>query len=184
MNTNRTSRNGKVYSMAVIALMTAITCVVAPFSVPIGPVPISLTTLAIYLSLYILGWKKAAVSCLLYILIGLAGVPVFSGFTGGIAKLLGPTGGYIIGYIPMALIAGLAIDKFPRRLLQFAGLIVGTAVCYAFGTAWFCFQSGSGLAAALSLCVFPFIPVDLVKMIIASIAAPEIRKRLDKAKKS
>lgn len=184
MNTQHTARNKKVYTMAVIALMTAITCIVAPLSIPIGPVPISLTNFAIYLALYILGWKKGTVSYLLYLLIGLVGVPVFSGFTGGIGKLLGPTGGYIIGFIPMAIIAGIVIDKFSRRWIQFAGLIVGTAVCYAFGTAWYCLQSGTNAAAALSLCVIPFIPVDLIKMIITIIAAPKIRKQLDKARKA
>ena len=85
-----------------------------------------------------LGWKRGTISYLVYLLIGLVGVPVFSGFTGGIGRLAGPTGGYIIGFIAMAVIAGLVIDKCHNRWLQLLGMIVGTAVCYAFGTAWFC----------------------------------------------
>ena len=93
--------------LSVIGVMTAVTCVLAPFSLPIGPVPISLTNLAIYFSLYVLGTKYGCISYLVYLLIGFIGVPVFSGFTSGPGKLLGPTGGYLIGFLPMALIAGL-----------------------------------------------------------------------------
>lgn len=177
----QTIRSTKTYAMSVTALMTAVTCILAPFSVPIGPVPISLTNLAIYFSLYILDWKKGTLSYLLYLLIGLAGLPVFSGFTGGIGKLAGPTGGYIIGFIPMAVIAGIVIDKFHQRWIQIAGMIVGTVICYAFGTVWFCLQSGMEVYAALSVCVIPFIPGDLIKIAIAIMIAPEIRKRLDAA---
>ena len=103
----QTLRTTNTYAMAVTALMTAVTCILAPLSIPIGPVPISLTNFAIYLSLYLLDWKKGTISYILYLLLGLVGLPVFSGFTGGIGKLAGPTGGYIIGFIPMAIIAGI-----------------------------------------------------------------------------
>lgn len=181
MNNQRTQtiQNTKTYTMAMIALMTAVTCVVAPLSIPIGPVPISLTNFAIYLSLYILDWKKGTISYLLYLLIGLVGLPVFSGFSGGLWKLAGPTGGYIIGFIPMAVIAGIIIDNLKPRWIHFIGMVIGTAICYAFGTVWFCLQSGTPVPAALSICVIPFIPGDLIKMIIAIVIAPKIRKQLD-----
>ena len=93
-NTNtQTFRKTSTYAMVVTALMAAVTCILAPLSVPIGPVPISLTNFAIYLSLYLLDWKKGTLSYLIYLLLGLVGLPVFSGFTGGLAKLAGPTGG-------------------------------------------------------------------------------------------
>ena len=94
MNVTKTAapQHSKTYEMTVTALMTAVTCILAPLSIPIGPVPISFTNLAIYLSLYLLGWKRGTISYLVYLLIGLVGVPVFSGFTGGIGKLAGPTG--------------------------------------------------------------------------------------------
>ena len=94
-----TISRSKTYEITITALMTAVTCILAPMSIPIGPVPISFTNLAIYLSLYLLVWKKGTISYLIYLLIGLVGLPVFSGFTGGPAKLAGPTGGYIIGFI-------------------------------------------------------------------------------------
>ena len=177
----QTLRTTNTYAMAVTALMTAVTCILAPLSIPIGPVPISLTNFAIYLSLYLLDCKKGTISYILYLLLGLVGLPVFSGFTGGIGKLAGPTGGYIIGFIPMAIIAGIVIDKFSQRWIQILGMIVGTAICYAFGTAWFCIQAGYTVSAALAVCVIPFIPADLIKMVIAMIIGcllPVLAKRL------
>ena len=168
------------FQMTLIAVMAAITCILGPLSIPIpiSPVPISLTNLAIYLTVCLLGWKFGTISYLIYLLIGIAGLPVFSGFSSGFAKLLGPTGGYLIGFIPMAIIAGIVIDKFTNRGIQILGMIVGTAICYAFGTAWFCFQSGYTVGAALAVCVIPFIPADLCKMVIAMIIGPMVRKRL------
>ena len=168
----------KTYEITMTALMAAVTCILAPLSIPIGPVPISFTNLAIYLSLYLLGWKKGTISYLIYLLLGLVGLPVFSGFTGGPAKLAGPTGGYIIGFIAMAIIAGLVIDHFHQPWLQLIGMIVGTIICYVLGTAWFCFEAKSTVSGALSICVFPFIPGDLIKMIIAMLIGHEIKNRV------
>ena len=163
----------KTYEITMTALMAAVTCIL-----PIGPVPISFTNLAIYLSLYLLGWKKGTISYLIYLLLGLVGLPVFSGFTGGPAKLAGPTGGYIIGFIVMAVIAGLVIDNCHKPLIQLVGMIAGTIVCYLFGTVWFCIVADSTFKAALGICVIPFIPADLIKMIIAMIIGPMIKKRI------
>ena len=117
-----------VYQLTTCALMVALMCVLGPMSIPIGPVPISLTNFAIYLSLYLLDWKKGTISYFIYLLLGFAGLPVFSGFTGGVAKLAGPTGGYIVGFIPMAIIAGFVIDHCKKRWVQLVGMIVGKAV--------------------------------------------------------
>ena len=178
MGTAALGSKGKTYRLSMTALMTAITCVLAPFSVPVGPVPISLTNLVIFVSLFLLGWKMGTVSCLVYLLIGLAGLPVFSGFSGGIGKLMGPTGGYIIGFFPMAVLAGLGIERFQSRFLQFLSMLLGTAVCYAFGTVWFCAVMGTDMAAALGACVLPFIPGDMIKMLLALKICPLIQKRL------
>lgn len=175
------SKKGKIYALSRAAVLTAVTCILAPLSIPIGPVPISLTTLVLYLSLYLLGWKLATASLITYLAIGLVGVPVFSGFTGGAGKLLGPTGGYLVGFIPMVLLSGWLIDHTSKRWMQFLALIAGTALCYAFGTAWFCYETKSVLSAALGTCVFPFIPLDLVKIVFAMLLGPVIRKRLEQA---
>lgn len=168
--------------LAVVGVMTAATCVLAPFSLPIGPVPISLTNLAIYFSLYTLGVKFGSLSYLIYLLIGFIGIPVFSGFTSGPGKLLGPTGGYLIGFIPMAVIAGIVIDRFiSSRIICLIGMIGGTVVAYAFGTAWLAYQAHMDWKAALMAGVIPFIPGDLMKMILAILAGPQIRKQLIRA---
>lgn len=176
--------SSKTKSMVIIALMAAVTCILGPLSlaIPISPVPISLTNLAVYFTVYVLDRKRGTISYLLYLLIGLVGVPVFSAFTGGPSKLFGPTGGYLIGFIFMAYICGFFIDKWPSKLyMHFIGMVLGTAVCYLFGTVWLAYQAGMGFYAALGAGVIPFIPGDLVKIIIALIAGPVIRKQLRRA---
>ena len=172
----------KTYEITITALMTAVTCILAPMSIPIGPVPISFTNLAIYLSLYLLGWKRGTISYLIYLLIGLVGLPVFSGFTGGPAKLAGPTGGYIIGFLFSALVMW-AMEKLPgkKSIMQIVSMVVGLVVCYAFGTAWFMVVYGKangpvGLVTALGWCVFPFIIPDLIKIALAYVLSRKLRK--------
>ncbi len=175
-------KKSNAYQMAITGVMAAVICILGPLSIPIGVVPISFTNLAIYFALYILGMKKGATSYIIYMFIGFVGIPVFSSFTGGPSKLLGPTGGYIIGFILMALISGFFIDHFfDKWYLCFAGMVLGTAVCYAFGTAWLSYQANISISSALAAGVIPFIPGDLVKILIATFAGPQIRKRLIKA---
>ena len=169
----------KAYSMTSIALMAAVICVVGPFTLPIGPVPITLAPLAILLSVYILGTKKGTIALLIYLLIGAVGVPVFSGFTGGIGKLAGPTGGYLIGYIFFALIAGWFIHRFyDKVVIQFLGMVLALAVLYAFGTAWLAYSAGMTFGAALAVGVLPFIVFDLIKIVITIVLGRAVRSRL------
>ena len=174
-------RNNRIYTMSMTALLAAVICVLAPMAIPVGPIPITLATLAMYLALYLLGGKLGTLSCLVYVLIGLAGVPVFAGFTGGAGKLLGPTGGYIVGYVVMTWIAGGFLDRFQGRFLQAVGLAAGTAVCYALGTAWYCVSAEASVGTALALCVLPFLPGDVAKIALATTFGPAIRKRLSEA---
>lgn len=175
-------KNSNVYQMASIGLMAAVICILAPLSIPIGVIPISFTNLAIYFVLYTLGMKKGTISYIIYLLIGFVGLPVFSGFTSGPPKLLGPTGGYLIGFAFMALIAGFFIDTFfDKWYLCFSGMILGTAVCYAFGTIWLSYQAHMPTSSALAAGVIPFIPGDLIKILIATFIGPQIRSRLIKA---
>ena len=177
-----TKTKSNVYPLAMTAMMAAVIAAVSPFAIPIGPISLSLCTLLLYMPPYLLGWKRGAAAVLVFILLGVTGMPVFTGFQGGIGKVLGPTGGYIAGYIPLVIITGLAIRRFPgNRVLQFLGMIAATAVLYILGTAWFCVQSNSDLQRAVALCVAPFIPGDMIKMVIAMFAGPELRDRLVRA---
>lgn len=178
-----TKTKSSVYPLAMTAMMAAVIAVIAPFSIPAwGEVSFTLCTFALYLSPYILGWKRATTATLIYILLGMVGMPVFSNFKAGLGVLAGPTGGYILGYIPMVVVAGLAIKSFPKsRPFQLGGMILATAVLYVFGTLLFCFQTQSTLERALMVCVVPFIPFDLGKMVLATGLGPVLRDRLLKA---
>lgn len=178
-NSTPKANTSKTYDMTVIALMAAVLCVLGPLVIPIGPVPISIVPLVILLSVYLLGTKKGTIAVLLYLLIGAVGVPVFSGFAGGFGKIAGPTGGYMLGYIFMALIAGWFIHRFYDNLvIQFLGMLLGLAVLYAFGTAWLSISAGMSFQAALAAGVIPFVAFDVVKIIIAIALGRTIRKRV------
>lgn len=176
-------KKSTVFNMTSCALMAALMCVLCPVSVPIGPIPISLSILVILLTVYVLGTWRALVSYTVYLLLGAVGMPVFSGFQGGLAKLAGPTGGYLAGFWLMILVAGIIMEKGKRNLLvTILGMLVGVAIDYAVGTAWFVFQTESTVVHALDVCVYPFIPFDVAKIVIAVLLGNVVYQGLQKAK--
>ena len=180
MNTKDSSITVKTISET--AIMAALICVLGPLSVPIGPVPVSLTPFAIFLTVCILGQKKGTAAVCIYLLLGLVGLPVFSGFAGGPQKLLGPTGGFLVGYILTALIAGWFFDHFRNNLaIQAAGCLLALAVLYAFGTAWLIFQAHLSLANALQAAVLPFVGLDILKIAAAILVGRTVRGALEHA---
>lgn len=163
--------------MVLIALMTAVTCVLGPLSIPLpfSPVPISLTNFAIFLAIFVLGMKSGTISFIIYLLLGAIGVPVFSSFRGGLQVLAGPTGGYLIGFIFLALIMGFALEHFDRKLVPtIIGMIIGMAVCYAFGTVWLAKLLSLSFKEGLMMGVIPYLPGDAAKIIIAIIVGPKL----------
>jgi len=178
------SKKSKTYYITAIASMAAIICCFAPLSIPIGPIPVSLTNLVLYISVIVIGYQATTVSYIVYMLIGIIGLPVFSGLQGGIGKVAGPTGGYLIGFIPMVIISGLFYNIGKSKLnivMTIIGMILGTAVAYLLGTLWFVKQMDCDWAYALSVCVFPFIPFDLGKIAIANVLGRAVRNPLVKA---
>ena len=174
-----------VKEMAVTAVMTAILCILGPWAIqiPISPVPISLCSMGIYFVLYVLGMKLGTLSVLLYVLLGTFGLPVFTNFSGGFGKLLGPTGGYIIGYLFLAILCGFFLWRFPEKLVwHILGFILGTSVLYLFGTLWLQYQLSLSFPAALMAGVIPYIPGDVVKLILAIAVATPLKKQLLKAR--
>ena len=173
----------KKYSeLAACAVMAALLCVLSPFSIPVGPIPVNPAIFVVCLASYILGAEGAFLSVLVYLLLGLAGLPVFSGFSGGLGKLAGPTGGYLIGYLFTAFIAGWAAEKSGRRIvISFFGMIVAVAAAYFFGTVWFVISANAELGYALSVCVLPFIPFDIAKTAAALLLGRAIRGALSRA---
>ncbi|MEF9954597.1 MAG: biotin transporter BioY [Clostridium sp.] len=170
--------------MTLIGVMTAVICILGPFVIPLpfSPVPISFTNLAIYFTVYVLGAKLGTISYLIYLLLGCAGLPVFSGFTGGFAKLAGPTGGYLVGFIFMAVMAGYFVEKFPGKIVMHVmGMVLGTIVCYIFGTVWLSNQLGIPFVAGLGAGVIPYLPGDIAKIILAVMAGPKLRREVLRA---
>lgn len=166
-----------------VALFAAIISVCSLISIPIGTIPITFQLLGVCLASGFLGLSKGTLSVVIYILLGFIGIPVFSGGTSGFAKLLSPTGGYIIGFILTALIIGLAIKLFSRRLhILIIAMTIGVLACYVFGTAWFMilYNSSSdksiGLGSAISLCVLPFLPFDAVKIAVSATLVNRLHK--------
>ena len=194
---NSDMRNSKLTDMILIGLFAALIAVCAQIQIP-AAVPFTLQTFAIFLAAGLLGGKRGTVSVVIYILLGMVGLPVFAGFRGGIAALLGTTGGYIIGFIFSALLMW-ALEKPVSSLFgketgadskknifrKMAGpaisMILGLIVCYIFGTAWFVIvytntKEPIGIMTALGWCVFPFIIPDLIKIALALVLTLRLRK--------
>lgn len=178
-------KNSKIYNMTLVGLMTALICIIAPFSVPLSftPVPISLANLIIYISAGILGAKKGAMSVIIYLLIGAVGVPVYAGWTAGFQRIAGPTGGYLIGFIFIALISGLIIEKFENKIYMYAiGMILGTIVCYILGSVWLSMEMNLNFSKALLLGVIPYLLGDAIKVVLATVLCYSLKARLKASK--
>ena len=157
-------RNDKIFSvrsMVFMAIFAAILCVISPYSIKVGPIPITFATFGVYLAGAVLGGKRAVISVVVYI-------------------LLGATGGYLIGYVPLALITGIFADmKTRRHWTMIIGMILGTVALYTFGTAWYMIFSGANLVTALLTCVVPFLIGDGIKMACTTAIAMPLKSRLN-----
>ncbi len=169
-----------------IGLSAAIVAVCSWITIPVGAVPITLQTMAVCLVAGLFGFKNGTLSVLAYILIGAVGVPVFSGFKGGIGVLFGATGGYIIGFIFTSVIVGLTADKTKKPLWLALSMAAGILVCYAFGTAWFmlAYSKGITLSKALAMCVTPFLAFDFVKILLASALTVKLKDKILKSERA
>ena len=169
----------RTVDMAYIALFAVLMAVCSWISIP-AAVPVTLQTFGVFLAVSVLGGKRGTLAVVLYLLMGVVGLPVFAGFSGGAGVLLGSTGGYIVGFVFLALVMWAMERLVGTKTWTLAlSMVLGLGVCYAFGTAWFMLVYARttgpvGLWTALGWCVFPYIPVDLVKMARALV----IRKRL------
>ncbi len=182
-NQRNGQRGRKTRDLAYIALAAVLIALCSWISIP-SVVPFTMQTFAVFCVLSLLGGGRGTAAVAVYLALGLVGVPVFAEFHAGPGALLGNTGGYMIGFLLIGAIYWLW-EKLPGRKLwtEAAALVLGLAVCYAFGTAWFMVvyaQGGEavGLWAALGWCVFPFIVPDLVKLTLALFIARQVRKRI------
>lgn len=175
----KTRDNTKVLDLVYISIGAALIAICSWISIPTA-VPFTLQTFAVFFVLLSLGGERGTLATLVYVLLGAVGVPVFAGFSGGIGVLLGSTGGYIIGFLFTGIIY-IIFTKFVSKkiVVKIVALVLGLAVCYAFGTAWFMNvyikTSGEvGLLTVLGWCVFPFIIPDLLKLALAVVIAKRI----------
>ena len=183
MNDSVSSNDYSTLQLVMTALMAAVICLLAPLSIPLpgSLVPISLGTFAVYLTAVLLGSRRGAGSVLLYLVLGLVGMPVFSGYGSGPGVLFGPTGGYLIGYLPLVILCGIAFRKGWPRPVMILGALGATLVLYIIGTAWLMFTARLTLPAALMAGMIPFIPGDFIKIIVTVLIGPEISNRLLRA---
>jgi len=159
----------KIKTMLLCSLFAALSAILSQAAVPVGPVPVTLTHVSVFMAAGLLGARRGALSQIVYVVLGAAGAPVFAGMTGGIAKISGPTGGFIIGYIACAFVSGFIMEKAPKEksrgaLIPALAMSVGMIFTYAPGVLWFMGVTGAAAAAALSACVLPFLPGDALKI--------------------
>ena len=162
----------KTLDMVYIALFACLMAICSWISIP-GEVPFTLQTMGVFLAIGLLGGKRGTLAVLVYILMGVIGLPVFSGFSGGIGKLVGVTGGYIVGFLASALVMWAMETLLGKKKWALAlSMVIGLLVCYAFGTAWFMvlytsFKGAITLGAVLGMCVIPYIIPDVIKIAVA-----------------
>ncbi|MCL1830190.1 MAG: biotin transporter BioY [Oscillospiraceae bacterium] len=163
--------------IARVAVMTSVISVSAMIALPLPftPVPLSLANLTIMLSGVLCGVIDGTLAVIMYILLGMVGLPIFAGFNSGIGVILGPTGGYIMGYPILAFLVGYLSRVFSRRLKRFTAhlisMAIGLIVLYLFGCSWYILTTGVSVTAAISVTIIPFLPGDLLKAVTASTLA-------------
>ena len=170
------SKKLKTIDIIYIGLFAALIAVCAWIAIPLT-VSITLQTLAICLAAGLLGAKRGTVTIIVYILLGMVGLPVFSNFRSGIAAITGPTGGYIVGFIFTALLVGFGCEKFKNKVWSNAlFMIIGLQLCNLFGTVWFMIVYKVSFVSALTTCVLPFLLPDVVKTVIAAVLVNRLKK--------
>lgn len=191
MNANTTTHSAvSIRELCYSAIFAAIISVLAQLSIPLpGGVPLTLQTLAVMLSGIILGARCGSIAVIIYILLGAVGLPVYSGFKGGLSSLLGPTGGFIISFWTISICSGLGMQFAGRAkrnigslrlyyLIIAASILIGAILNYTVGVVWFSSTTGNNAATALKLCVLPFIVTDLIKVALATAFGPMLAKAL------
>ncbi len=182
-NVLKNEKNMPVIDMVYIAVSAVLIAICSWITIP-APVPFTLQTFAVFVVTALIGWKRGTFAVLLYVLLGIIGLPVFAGFTGGFGVIAGPLGGYILGFIGLPLMYGFITSIFGKKTPSMAaGLAAGELVVYIVGTIWFVIAYSSTKGAvtvmqALGWCVFPFILPDAVKLAVALFIAKRVQKSI------
>ena len=175
------TRTFSAKTLALCALFTALVAVCSQITIPLPLIPINLALFAVYLAGALLGPWRGALSLLVYLLLAAVGVPVMAGFRGGLGNLVGNTGGYVVGYIFAAFLTGLLVQKLGDSFWKLClAMVAGCAVCYFFGTLWYSVLSGTPFIASFSACVVPFLPCDVIKILLAALLTCRLRPALQR----
>lgn len=180
-------RSAMIRKMTSAAMFAALLCISAPWSVPIGAIPVSLATFAVYLTGLTLG-RSGVMSAACYLLLGAVGLPVFSGFSGGVGVFAGPTGGFLAGYLPGVLVCGILCDIIAGRSASQTVRLIGylfsaaasAGIIYSCGILWYVHITGQSLTVAAAVCVLPFVLPEIIKILAAAVLAPILRDRIAK----
>lgn len=173
----------QTYKMVYTGIFAVLLAICSWISIP-TVIPFTLQTFGVFLTILLLGGKQGTTTILIYLLLGCVGIPVFSNFGAGAGYLLGSSGGYALGFLLISLCSWIFETSFGKHgYLQLFSLILGLLCCYAFGTCWFCIvsfgsQGNYNLLNVLSLCVFPFILPDLLKLLFAYIISKRLKSML------
>ncbi len=161
------------------ALFAAMTAIFTQLIIPIQPVPITLGTMAVMMAGAVLGAHYGALSMIIYVLLGAAGLPVFAMAHGGVGVLIGPGGGFILGYILTAFVVGWCTDRWGHSFrVLIPAMIAGCLTVYACGVAWFMGLTGASMWSAMVMCMFPFLPGDVVKVLLGAFLVSRYRKSI------
>ena len=166
------------FYLSLCALFAALSAVLSQLAIPIGPVPINMVHISIFMAAGLLGAKYGTLSQAVFVLMGIVGIPVFANMGSGFGTLMGPTGGFIVGNLLCTLVAGLIIDRWGRSVKALvSAMCAGYVATYLFGVSWFMFWSNNLAAApreealtivgALVLVMFPFLPGEILKVAIS-----------------
>lgn len=167
----------KTLDLSVCALFVALSAVLSQITIPIGIVPINLTHISVFLAAGLLGSRYGTFSQIGYVFLGMVGLPVFTGFNGGLGVIFSPTGGFIFGYLACTFITAYIIERFGSSFkVLIPAMYAGWLVTYALGVPWFMAVTGTNsVTAAISACMLPFLPGDLAKTVLSAILINRLR---------
>ena len=169
----------KVKNLAYIGLMSAIMCILSPITIPLsGGVGVTLGIFVIMFMTYVMGMGRTLICYGIYLLLGIVGLPVFAGFQGGVGALLGPTGGFLVGYVAVIVSEGLMLKIKEKRLFLVIGSVIGLLLCYILGCLWYMRIMDVNFVGALWMCVIPFVAFDGMKVAMVCVIGPPCKKRV------
>lgn len=160
----------KIKIITTIAIFSGIISIISPITIPIGIIPLTLSTFAIYLIGALTKKYIGVLATIIYIFMGIIGIPVFSNYSGGIGVILSITGGYILGYIPCVFIISIITSINKKNIFLYPiSMILGTLICYIIGTLWFMMQTKNSIIETILITIVPFIIFDIIKIVLATI---------------